>query len=128
MSSLSPALYGLLERKLDSFEKLEIVLTLRGAARPLTLAELARELQVGSGALKRVADGVVATGMIAVSDGELYVLRAGPWDSLIDEAAHLHEHQPKQLMRVFTRLGMERIRAMSARTFADAFRLRKKGE
>jgi hypothetical protein len=127
-SSLSPQLHSLLEAKLDSFEKLEVVLTLRAAGRPMSLAELARELQVGTEALQRVADGVVTSGIVARADDGFFALCSGSWDALVEEAAHLHQHHPQQLMRAFTRIGMEKIRGMSARTFADAFRLRKKGE
>jgi hypothetical protein len=124
---LSPELHALLESKLDTFEKLEVVLTLRTAGSPLTLTQLAHELQVGTEALQRVTDSVVESGIIAQSDDNLFALRSGTWDPLIEEAAHLHQHHPQQLMRAFTRIGMERIRGMSARTFADAFRIRKKG-
>ncbi len=124
---LSPQLHALLEAKLDSFEKLEVVLTLRAAGRPMSLTELARELQVGTEALQRVVDGVVASGIVA-SDDDLFALRSGSWDVLVEEAAHLHQHHPQQLMRAFTRIGMEKIRGMAARSFADAFRLRKKGD
>jgi hypothetical protein len=126
--SLSPELQELLHSKLDSFEKLEVVLTLRAAGRPLSLNEVALELQVGTEALLRVVEGVIQAGIVARQDDEHFALRSGPWDVLVDEAAHLHQHQPKLLMRAFTRIAMERIRGMSARTFADAFRLRKKGD
>jgi hypothetical protein len=127
-SPLSPALHALLESKLDTFEKLEVVLTLRAAGRPLSLSEVAHELQVGTEALQRVMDSVVAFGIIARSDDDLFALCSGSWDDLVDEAAQLHQRQPQYLMRAFTRIGMERIRGMSARTFADAFRIRKKGD
>jgi hypothetical protein len=127
-SILSPELYALLENKLDTFEKLEVVLSLYAAGRPLTLRELAHELQVGTDVLQRVADGVVDTGVIRRSDGEAFALCPGSWDAAIQEAARLHATQPQSLMKALTRIGMERIRGMSARTFADAFRIRKKGD
>jgi hypothetical protein len=77
--------------------------------------------------LQRVADSVVDTGIVARRDGELFALRSGTWDLPIEEAARLHANQPQLLMRALTRIAMERIRGMSARTFADAFRIRKKG-
>jgi predicted transcriptional regulator len=128
ISPLSPELHALLESKLDTFEKLEVVLTLRAAGRPMSLNEVAHELQVGPEALQRVTDSVVASGIIVRSEDDLFALRSGPWDVLVDEAARLHQRQPQQLMRALTRIAMERIRGMSARTFADAFRIRKKGD
>lgn len=125
---LTPELNALLEGKLDTFEKLEVVLTLRASGQPLSLEDLAHELQVGAEALQRVTDSVVASGIVARSDDGFFALRSGWWDTLVDEAARLHQRQPQLLMRAFTRVAMERIRGMSARAFADAFRLRKKGD
>ncbi len=127
-SILSPELHALLESKLDTFEKLEVVLSLSAAGRPLTIGELAHELQVGRDVLQRVADSVVDTGIIVRSDDEAFSLHSGRWDAAIAEAARLHASQPQLLMRAMTRIAMERIRGMSARTFADAFRIRKKGD
>ena len=124
-SPLSPRLHELLEASLDSFEKLEVVLTLRAVERPMSVAELARELQVGTDALQRVVDGVVTTGVVARAEDDLVTLRAGSWTVLIDEAAALHRRAPQQLRSVFDRIAREKIRERSSRSSATAFRLRK---
>lgn len=121
---ISPELHELLDNKLDTFEKLELVLALRAAGKPLLLSDLALELQVGHDALRRVADGVAASGVILLDD-DIVGLRSGSWDPLIEEAAKVYATEQKKLMRVFTRIAMERIRGRAARTFADAFRLKK---
>jgi hypothetical protein len=92
------------------------------------LAELAVQLQVGREALRRVADEVVASGIVRALDDDCLQLMSGSWDPLLEEAALVHSAAPAKLVRVFTRIAMERIRGMAARTFADAFRLRKKGD
>lgn len=125
---LTPDLHALLESKLDTFEKLELVLALRAANKPLTVAELALELQVGREALRRVAADVVETGIAELLEGDTVGLRSGSWDLLIQEAAGIYEREPARLMRAFTRISMAKIRGMAARTFADAFRFRKKGD
>jgi hypothetical protein len=125
-SELSPDLYELLADKLDSLEKLEIVLTLRAAARPISTADVATQLQVGHDALRPVIDHVVASGMAQMSDRGL-VYRPGTWDPVLDEAAQVYANDPTKLMRAFTQIAMHRLRGMAARNFADAFRIRKKG-
>jgi DNA-binding IclR family transcriptional regulator len=125
---LSPELYALLSAKLDTFEKLELVLALRAARAPLTLADLALQLQVGREALRRVLDDVVDSGLLEPSGADAFRLLPGRWDPQLEEAAVIHAAEPTKLMRAFTRLAMERIRGMAARTFADAFRIRKKGD
>ncbi len=94
----------------------------------MTLADLATQLQVGREALRRVADEVVRSGMIDVNHEDVFRYRPGEWDPLMDEAAHMFAKEPSKLLRALTRIAMERIRGMAARTFADAFRIRKKGD
>ena len=124
----STELLVLLDAKLDTFEKLELVLALRDAGTPMTLAEMALHLQVGREALRRVADEVASSGMIDASHDDVLHLRHGHWDPLLDEAAHCFANEPSKLMRALTRIAMARIRGMAARTFADAFRIRRKGD
>jgi hypothetical protein len=125
---LTPELQAFLQSKLDSFEKLELVLALRAANKPLTVAELAVELQVGRDELRRVAKDVVDSGIADLLDGDLVGLRSGSWGLLLDEAAGIYVKEPARLMRAITRISMAKIRGMGARTFADAFRFRKKGD
>lgn len=126
-TDLTPELHELLDEKLDSFEKLELVVALRSSGKEMTLADLALQLQVGTDALRRVAEEVVSSGMIDMTGEDVLRLRPGRWDPLIDQAAHITAHEPSKLMRAFTKIAMARIRGMAARTFADAFRIRKKG-
>ena len=125
-ADISAELHALLEAKLDTFEKFELVMALHAAGRPETLTELAVQLQVGREALRRVADAIVSDGIIAAFDKDLLRLQSGPWDPLLDEAAKSYVADPRTLMRVFTRINMQKIRGLSARTFADAFLFRKK--
>jgi hypothetical protein len=125
-SDLSQELYVLLDEKLDTFEKLELVLALREAGQPQTVGELALQLQVGNEALQRVVDAVAAAGVVQMLDGDRVRFTSGAWDSALDEAARIHASEPGRFVSVFTRIAMERIRSMAARTFADAFRIRKK--
>ena len=127
-SNLSPELQELLDRTLHTLEKLEVVLALRAAKKPLSTADLAVELQVGEEVLRRVVDSVVASGILETTEGDILRLRSGSWDPQLEEAARVYADDPQTLMRAFTRIAMERIRGRAARTFADAFRIRKKGD
>ncbi|MBA3394378.1 MAG: hypothetical protein H0T89_17160 [Deltaproteobacteria bacterium] len=126
--NLSPELQTLLDDKLDTFEKLELVLTLHSTGAPMTLADMALHLQVGREALRRVVDEVAASQVIEANGDDTFRLRSGYWDGVMDEAASILANEPTMLMRVFTRIALARIRGMAARTFAEAFRIRKKGD
>jgi hypothetical protein len=123
----SHSLHVLLDRKLDTFEKLELVLVLRAAGKPLTMSELALQLQVGRDVLRRVAEEVAATGVVELMDDDAVRFNAGTWEGEIAEAANLYATEPTTLIKVLSRISMERIRSLAARTFADAFRIRKNG-
>jgi hypothetical protein len=127
-TTFSPELQALLDQTLDTLEKLEVVLALRAAGKPLSLAELALQLQVGQDVLRRVVDSVVASGIVERHDDDVLELRSGSWDPQLEEATRVYTTDPQGLMRAFTRIAMERIRGRAARTFADAFRIRKKGD
>jgi len=126
--SIAPSqrLQLLLERKLDTFEKLEIVLVLRAAGTSLTMSELAVQLQVGRDVLRRVAEEVAASGVIELIDGDAVRLEPATWEAELAEAEHIYETQPTTLINVLSRIAMQRIRSLAARTFADAFRIRRK--
>lgn len=122
----SASLHVLLDRKLDTFEKLELVLVLRAAGTALTVSELALQLQVGRDVLRRVAEEVAASGVVELLDGDALRFKDGTWEQDVAEAAHLYATEPTTLIKVLSRISMERLRSRAARTFADAFRLRRK--
>lgn len=122
----SHSLHVLLDRKLDTFEKLELVLVVRAAGTPLTMSELAMQLQVGRDVLRRVAEEVAASGVVELIDGDAVRFKEGTWEPDIAEAAKLYATEPTTLIKVLSRISMERLRSRAARTFADAFRIRRK--
>ena len=123
---LSQGLHALLDGKLDTFEKLELVLAVRTAGQSVTVSDLAMELQVGRDVLRRVIADVIASGVLQAVDGDAVCLRHGSWEPQIAEAAGIYEADPTTLLKVLSRISMERIRSRAARTFADAFRIRGK--
>ena len=124
----SPALRRLIERRLDSYEKLELILALRDAPDgTLTVAALARELQIGTDVLRRLVATVAATGLVTL-DGADQVKFTAPDLEVLDEAAHMFAEDRSAVIALFSTIAMDRIRGMAARSFADSFKLRKKGD
>ena len=125
----SPELRRLLETKLDTYEKLELVVVLSKHVNMEAMApDLARELQVGDDVLKRFASEVARTGLVQI-DGERLRLAADAHDlATIAEGTQLFESDPRRVMSLLSAIALDRIRGMAARSFADAFTLRKKKE
>jgi hypothetical protein len=110
----SQELHALLHDKLDTFEKVELVLHLRAATNPLTVDDLALELQVGRVALRRVAGEVAATGLVELADDRVQLV-PGAWDPLLAELATLYADDPAQLLHILTRITMLEIRNRTVR-------------
>lgn len=124
----SPALRRLLEKRLDTFEKLEIVLALRDADnRELKIEQLARELQIGSDVLRRIVTALVGTGLVEETGGDTVRLAAnGSELPVLEEASKLYLEDRTQIVALFSSIALDRIRGMAARSFADAFKIGKK--
>jgi DNA-binding GntR family transcriptional regulator len=119
-------LLALLDAKLDTFEKLEVVLALHAAGSPLTMTELAVELQVGRDVLRRVAEDVADSGLVEMVEGDAVRMLPTSHDAEIAEAAAIYLVDRSVLLHELSRIAMDRIRGLAARTFADAFRIRRK--
>ena len=124
----SDELRRLLAAKLDTYEKLELVVVLsRRDDREQSVAELARELQVGPDVLRRLAADLVRTGLVETTPEDTLRLIASVEESkIIAEGAELYASDPSKVIGLLSTIAMDRIRGMSARSFADAFSLRKK--
>lgn len=117
----------MLDAKLDTLEKLEISLALRAAPeRSASIDVLARQLQVGAGVLGQVVNEIARAGVVVVKDQTVTLVLDGPDAELLDAAGVLYKDNRSEISRLFTMIAMDRIRRRAARTFADAFQLRKK--
>jgi hypothetical protein len=123
----STELRALLDEKLDTLEKLEIVLALREAAeRTSTVGDLAHHLQVGPGVLAQVVEEIQRARLVSVTGDAVTLVLEGADAALLAEADLLYRQHRSDVIRLFSTIAMNRIRRMAARTFADAFQLRKK--
>lgn len=135
---LSSAVRRLLERTIDTFEKLEIVLALFRSTRPLTMADLERSLDIPVDQIRKFLVELLRDGMVAIESaeaGELQgagqIVRLVPKDddgAALSELAQVYEEDSVVVVKALSAISVDRIRSMAARTFADAFQLRRKKE
>jgi hypothetical protein len=113
---------------IDSFEKLDLILALRHAD---DAAQRLDALETRSGApstvLTRALDELVGAGVVAQRAGG-WVLAPDCDRHAIDELVEAWASNRTAVLNVMTHHSLERIRASAARTFADAFTLRRGGK
>lgn len=113
---------------LDSFEKLEVIVALDRAGRPLSLADLARAASLDDRLIGDAADGLVADAVVTCAS-DLYRLdRTGPWGPKLDALLALYRGDRLEVVTMMSKASLERMRERAARAFADAFVIRKKGQ
>lgn len=114
----SPGLHRLLERKLDTYEKLEVVVLLfRGTE--ARVQDLARELQIGEEVLRRVVADLSRAGLVDV-EGDRLRLTASP-DELpfVKEGAELYASDRGNVFSLLSAIGMDRIRSLAKKDEGD---------
>lgn len=135
---LSPAVRRLLESTIDTFEKLAIVLALFRSTRPLTIADLVRALDLELDQVRKILAELLRDDLVAIEAaeaGELQgagqIVRLVPKDgdgAALSELAQAYEEDSVLVVKALSAISVDRIRSMAARTFADAFQLRRKKE
>jgi DNA-binding transcriptional ArsR family regulator len=125
----SDAARRLLGETLNSFERLEIAIALHQApAQTLLFSELVTKLKLSGSIVERGLDELAEVGAVHVA-GDVVRLTLSPQDvPAMGEIVALYEDDRLLVVRTLTEIAMENIRGMAARTFADAFRLRRKKE
>lgn len=109
----SPSLRRLLAIKLDTFEKLELVIVLREAAGPVPIVELGRELQIGEDVLRRVAADLVRTQLVtAVAPDSLQLAAESEEDAAIAEGAALLADDRDAMRALLSSTALDRLRAI----------------
>lgn len=125
----SAAVRRLLDGTLDSFEKLELALALhRAPARTLSVPELSKQLQLPRDIVERGVDELCRVGVVHVAGGLARLAIPADDPTALEELAALYDEDRLLVVRTLTDIAMNKIRGMAARTFADAFQLRRKKE
>lgn len=125
----SPAVRRLLESPLDSFEKLEIVVALhRTAVHTSSNAELARAVALPLEIVVRAVDELTRAGFVQHAGGLTRLTIDAADLAALGELVALYDEDRILVVRALSQISMDKIRGMAARTFAGAFKLRRKRE
>ena len=119
----------LLVSRIDSFEKLELVVALHAAPRTtMSVEDLCRALKMPRDTVRQAAMDLRAVALIDLtSRGEVQLLPPTSRDQqAIGELFRLYNEDRILLVQALGDIAVQRIRGMASRAFADAFVLRKK--
>jgi hypothetical protein len=114
----------LLETRIDTFEKLDVVVALHAADHQTATADaLVRDLGLPRDVLRQVIGDLRRARLIdADSNGEIRLLPPNAADrEMVRALVDLYSEDRSDILRVLGEIAMARIRGMAARTFADAF-------
>lgn len=128
-TDLPPNVRRLLQNGIDTFEKLELVIMLRGAPRSvMSVSELAAGLKLERPVVRRAALELRAIALVDVTaDDEVRLVAPTSRDfDSITELARLYQDDRLAVVKTLGEIAMERIRNMASQAFADAFVIRKK--
>ncbi|HEY6035933.1 MAG TPA: hypothetical protein VIV58_16775 [Kofleriaceae bacterium] len=118
---IDPDVRRLLETELDSFEKLELLARIRGAASGLDLGDPVFD----NDAMRWTLDELLKASFIE-KRGRLYVLGPRGAQASVVALLSLYAADRMTVVAELSTLSLERIRSMASRAFANAFVLRKK--
>lgn len=125
---VTPRVRALLATRIDSFEKLELVVALSGEPRATSSVErMAERLGVARHLLREAAMGLNADSLVELtSAGELQLLPPTDRDrEAIAELVALYNDDRMAVVKALGEVALDRIRGMASRVFADAFVIRK---
>jgi hypothetical protein len=119
----------LLQSRIDSFEKLELVNALHGAPRAtMSLEQLATQLRTTQAAVRNAATELRAAALVEVtSAGEVQLIPPTSREvAALDDLIKCYREDQFAVVKALGEISLARIRNMAAHAFADAFVLRKK--
>ncbi len=128
-SELSPRVRELLEKRVDSFEKLELVLLLHHAReRTMAVPALADKLRLSREVARRLVVELRAASLVDFTyGGMVQLLPSSQLDQVVlDEVIRAYGDDPIQIMRLLSEIALNRIRTLASHAFADAFVLGRK--
>jgi hypothetical protein len=122
---VSSELLELLRTKLDTLEKVELVLAVRGApGGSITIDALANELRLPPESVRSVVEQAMDAKLIVLEGSEVRLLTTPAEQELVTELDQVFSERRHQLLRLLSTIAIERVRRMAARAFADAFHFR----
>lgn len=129
-SKAADSVRELLTNRVNTFEKLEIVLNLYRAERATsTIDELVRSLGFTRPLVDEAVRELRAVSLIETSStGEVHLLPPSSRDrGAVEALAKAYEEDRFAIVKEMGEIAMRRIRSMAANVFADAFVIGRKG-
>lgn len=128
MSRVPPEVLPLLDSSLGTFEKLEVASYLACAGAPVRRTDLAAALPLDIDSLREVLAELTAAEIIKISGLPEPHVQLGPRAQHADfhTLMVLYTEDRVAVVATLSSNAMRRIRSMAARTFAEAFVLKKK--
>lgn len=128
-TALPHGVRDLLKSRIDSFEKLELVVALHAAPRTtMPIEQLATQLKMTRASVRHAALELRSAALVEVTTaGEVQLIPPSSRDvAAVDELVRCYREDEFAVVKALGEIALERIRNMAARAFADAFVLRKK--
>jgi DNA-binding IclR family transcriptional regulator len=128
-SELSAALRALLAERVDSFEKLELVMVLyRAPGQRASVRDLATALDLDRDEVRAIAFELTAGGLVRTNPTtEIRLEPTTPDDrAVLDELATAYDRDKIEVVKQIAESAMNRLRNLAGRAFADAFVIGKK--
>lgn len=113
-----------LDHYLGELEKVELVYALWKSQRPVSLQELAALIRVPLATVVELLRQLERDAVISI-DGDLVRLGPTAEDAAFTELMTEYDEDRLAVITTLSRLALNRVRAMAARAFAEAFVIRK---
>jgi Mn-dependent DtxR family transcriptional regulator len=128
VSSDVPANVRDLLQRVDTFEKLELIVLLCKARAAVSVTELALRLKLGREVIRQAVSELRSVALVDLtSTDSVQLLPPTERDrDAVDELVKVYEEDRLAVVKVLGEIAMQRIRNMASQAFADAFVLRKK--
>lgn len=128
-TKLPDAVAELLADRVDSFEKLELLVALHAAPRTtLSIDALCRALKLTRDVVREAAVQLRAVSLVEVTSvGDVQLLPPTSRDrAAVTELVNFYADDRITVVKAMAEISVNRIRGMASRTFAEAFVIRKK--
>lgn len=110
----------------DSFEKLDVLVRLVDAPRPVSGDELAAHIVANRSEIDRALAELVTSNAIAEQSDGYLLPPDGPWHEHVRALAALYREDRMDVVTIMSQASVQRLRSHAARAFADAFIIRSK--
>jgi hypothetical protein len=123
-TSISKPVYDLLEHRINSFEKLELVIALASApGATLSISDLARALTLPRDEIRQIATELRGASLVNVTTrDEVQLLPPTSKEgAAINELVELYREERFSVVKALGEISLARIRNLASRAFSDAF-------